>query len=571
MILPLGNNAGSLLAGLLLVTQVVSATPTPSSRRVRFKRDDLTSTPIQKRSGPVSFPIHRRVSPNLEKREVGSATPNELMMKREAAIAKITRRYYPSRSNKEKRGVQTIPMSSFEEDNLYYATVKIGTPVQALDVQLDTGSSDLWVPTSTCRNCNMSQVQPIFDNSQAAFLYNRSSTYHVTTQAASVTYGDGTSVDGFVASDVVSMGDFTSTQQTFISAESETGTFNVAGLMGLAWTSLASSGGTPWWLNVLSQFESPEISFYLADWNAPATDSIAPGGQFTLGGRNSSMYDGEVQFVPVIAQDYWAVPLNSILVPSASGGAGTTLTPTEVEQSAIIDSGSSIITGPKRLVDAFYAAVDGAVDGGTVDPSLAGQWLVPCGTTVNAKFLFGNVTVTLAAPALHQSLSQSVNSTTSSDPLCFGSLTSIPGETTYPAWIFGDSLMKSTYCVFRAGTATTLASARSTAVVAGADGPAVGFAPLKGVQYSGQGDQVLGTNGDGVDGRVGNAGASEIVTGTGDGSANSLVTRTLSGGSSPTPTTTVRTNASLRTVDGSTGQLGIILAVALSAVLGSLV
>jgi len=150
------------------------------------------------------------------------------------------------------------------------------------------------------------------------------------------------------------------------------------------------------------------------------------------------MFDGDVQFVPLISQDYWSIPLNSIVVPSANGGAGTTLTPTQTEQSAIIDSGSSIITGPKRLVDAFYAAVPGAVDGRTVDPTLAGQWLVPCDTTVNAQFLFGNVTVTLAAAALHQSLSQSVNSTTSSSPLCFGALTSIAGETTYPAWIFGD-------------------------------------------------------------------------------------------------------------------------------------
>jgi Eukaryotic aspartyl protease len=158
-----------------------------------------------------------------------------------------------------------------------------------------------------------------------------------------------------------------------------------------------------------------------------------------LGGRNASMYNGDIQFVPVTSQDYWTVPLNSIVVPSASGGAGTTLTPTETEKSAIIDSGSSIITGPKSLVDAFYAAVDGAVDGGTVDSTLRGQWLVPCGTTVNAQFLFGNVTVTLAAPALHQALSQSVNSTTSSSgPLCLGSLTSIDGAPAYPAWIFGD-------------------------------------------------------------------------------------------------------------------------------------
>lgn len=204
----------------------------------------------------------------------------------------------------------------------------------------------------------------------------------------------------------------------------------------------------------------------ISSWNAPSTDSIAPGGQFTLGGRNSSMYDGEVQFVPIMAQDYWAVPLNSIIVPSADGGAGTTLTLQEVEKSAIIDSGSTIITGPKRLVDAFYSAVDGSVKGETVSADLEGQYLVPCDTTVNAQFLFGNVTVTLPASVLHQAASQSVNTTTSSSPLCLGSIASAgDAETAYPAWIFGDSLMKGVYTVFRAGTATTLSSAARTTVV----------------------------------------------------------------------------------------------------------
>jgi hypothetical protein len=136
MILPLGNNAASLLAGLVLATEMVSATPAPSFRRVHLKRDDAVRTTLNKRSGPVSFPIHRRTSQSLEKREIGSTTPEELLMKREAAISKIVRRYYPARVNKEKRAVQTIPMSSFQQDNLYYATVKIGTPVQALDVQV---------------------------------------------------------------------------------------------------------------------------------------------------------------------------------------------------------------------------------------------------------------------------------------------------------------------------------------------------------------------------------------------------------------------------------------------------
>jgi len=155
------------------------------------------------------------------------------------------------------------------------------------------------------------------------------------------------------------------------------------------------------------------------------------------------MFDGDVQFVPLLAQDYWSVPLNSIFVPSTTGGSGTTLTPTQEESSAIIDSGSTIITGPQRLVDAFYAAVDGAVQGETISPELQGQWFVPCGTTVNAKFTFGNVTVTLTADQLHQPQDQSPNIPSYSQPLCLGSLTSTPGEATYPAWIMGDSLMKS--------------------------------------------------------------------------------------------------------------------------------
>jgi cathepsin D len=80
-----------------------------------------------------------------------------------------------------------------------------------------------------------------------------------------VPYGDGTAIAGIVAKDTVTIGGFTVPNQVFITAETETGEFDVAGLMGLAFPSLASSNGTPWWLNALDQFESPEFSFYFAE------------------------------------------------------------------------------------------------------------------------------------------------------------------------------------------------------------------------------------------------------------------------------------------------------------------
>jgi hypothetical protein len=37
---------------------------------------------------------------------------------------------------------------------LYAATISVGTPAQTLQVQIDTGSSDVWVPSSAASICS---------------------------------------------------------------------------------------------------------------------------------------------------------------------------------------------------------------------------------------------------------------------------------------------------------------------------------------------------------------------------------------------------------------------------------
>jgi hypothetical protein len=61
-----------------------------------------------------------------------------------------------------------------------------------------------------------------------------------------------------------------------------------------------------------------------------------------------------------------------------------------------------------------------------------------------------------------------------------------------PEWVLGIPFLKSTYTVFRAGNST--------------ERPGVGFAPLKGVNYTADGNVTIGVEGDGVDGNVGDAG-----------------------------------------------------------------
>ncbi|CAG8759986.1 10275_t:CDS:2, partial [Acaulospora colombiana] len=215
-------------------------------------------------------------------------------------------------------------------------------------------------------------------------------------------------------------------------------------------------------------------------WASSASDDIAPGGQFTLGGRNTSLFTGDVTFVELLQQDYWTVPLTSIMIPSSTGGNGQTLTPTAQEATAIIDSGSTIITGPTDMVEAFYAAIPNAVKGETVDRSLEGNWVIPCDTNINPQFTFGSATVTLPASVLKEapinftSHSTSHSTTTSSQQICLGALVSsstLAGDSSQgPAWIFGDSLLKGTYTVFRYGDPST------------GEKPAVGFAKLAGTE-----------------------------------------------------------------------------------------
>lgn len=66
----------------------------------------------------------------------------------------------------------TQHLVNYNSDKLYYGPAAIGTPGQVLNVDVDTGSADLWVQSS-CAGCNGAQFKPsksrTFKDSSKAF------------------------------------------------------------------------------------------------------------------------------------------------------------------------------------------------------------------------------------------------------------------------------------------------------------------------------------------------------------------------------------------------------------------
>jgi hypothetical protein len=125
----------------------------------------------------------------------------------------------------------TVQILNFA-DAQYYGPVSIGTPKQNFTTVFDTGSSNLWVPSTLCSFFSLGCDFHTKYNAQ------KSSTYTANGTAFSIQYGTGALV-GVISQDDVTLGGLTVKQQGFAQATKEPGiTFLVArfdGILGMAW------------------------------------------------------------------------------------------------------------------------------------------------------------------------------------------------------------------------------------------------------------------------------------------------------------------------------------------------
>lgn len=94
---------------------------------------------------------------------------------------------------------------------------------------------------------------------------------------------------------------------------------DVSGIMGLAFQALASTEAVPFWQALVNgnQWTSPEMSFWLTRFldDAAAEGQEENGGVFTLGGTNSSLFTGDIEFINLAGSGssptFWSLDVTS--------------------------------------------------------------------------------------------------------------------------------------------------------------------------------------------------------------------------------------------------------------------
>jgi hypothetical protein len=256
-------------------------------------------------------------------------------------------------------------------NNQYVGNLGVGTPPQTLSVVFDTGSSDLWIPSSRCDECGR-HIK--FDASQ-------SSSYETVTDRKrdnvmfEVDYGSGV-VSGYEATETATLGSLEIAGLRFGEVtyeDEEIQSFMMDGIAGLAFDGL-SMVTKPTLLESLHK-QHPELPNYFSLFlsNDPG-DSKHPShlnfGAYNLAivGENASW-----KFTPVIKRGYgdfkyWTIKLIRLDVRSKNTDVVHSLCTNSADYGtsmsscyAIVDSGTSGIAVPESMYDEFLSYVTGTL------------------------------------------------------------------------------------------------------------------------------------------------------------------------------------------------------------------
>ncbi|CDH50446.1 cathepsin e1 [Lichtheimia corymbifera JMRC:FSU:9682] len=461
----------------------------------------------------------------------------------------------------DKRDPFSTPLYN-DQGSQYLVSVGIGTPPQNFTVTLDTGSADLWVPSSECprRECPF-----------GGFKESESSTFNDHHERFGIQYGIG-SVNGTYATDTVTVAGasvpnqqfgLATTTESILTATNNQSTVKANGILGLGYPQLTAAQNqneknyNPFVFNLAKNkiIQDPVFSVYMN-----RGDQQGWAGEIIFGGVDQSKYTGDLHYLPVAQLTsslspssngyyYWMVYGQAIAVKNTPGdndktynlgrqsssifGSGDddfgfmqqlrgqhTKRQTSSQSSAaafILDTGTTLTYLPTRMALDVASRIAGGSDGFKLDRQ-SGVLLVDCSvaqSSANVELHMSQTSepssspVVLSVPASALVIPLDTNSAQNASACMLGiaPLGSSSGSSGVGSsmLLVGDSMLRSAYLVFDMGQNR------------------VGIAAANGVQGSVNGVSGSGNSntGNGNDGNGGGGGSSTSSSSSSSSSNNS--------------------------------------------------
>ncbi|RAH49808.1 pepsin-like aspartic protease [Aspergillus brunneoviolaceus CBS 621.78] len=319
--------------------------------------------------------------------------------------------------------VGAVSATSVESDAEFVSPVEIGG--QKIVVTFDTGSADFWVLDTRLNKTLDGHTQYNPANS-TTFKDMPGATFNVS-------YGDNSFAAGPVGTDTVNIGGAivknqaigipTEVSQSFIEDT------NSNGLVGLGFSSINSiepQAQNTFFANAAANLDEPVFT------SAIKSDGV---GEYGFGLIDSSKYQGTMANVSVDSSNgYWQFDTTEFAV---GNGSIQTINNT---QTAIADTGTSLMLMDQQVVDAYYADVPSAVY-----VSSAGGYIFPCNTTLPSFSIAIGSQHLATVPGNLIEFSKVGTNTTTGQALCYGGIQSNSGASLQ---ILGDVFLKAFYVVF---------------------------------------------------------------------------------------------------------------------------